>query len=73
MSDDGHHPGTAVTHCEMFGHILNPHLSARNVLLDGVGGERGERGERGMRGGGGLASLPGPFGRWEVGGGGGGR
>ena len=38
-----------VTYCEMFGHILNPHLSARNVLLKGEGDERGGRGGGGTR------------------------
>ena len=38
---------------EVFGHVLHPHLSALNVLLEREGGERGGgRGEgRGERGG----------------------
>ena len=42
-----------VTYCEMFGHILNPHLSACNVLLEGEGEKGGQGGgrERGARGG----------------------
>ena len=39
-----------VTYCEMFGHILNPHLSACNVLLEGEG-EKGGQGGGNKRGG----------------------